>query len=406
MNVNVLYLAPESPINNLSEVLKKKLIRAQNNAVEKEFDSAGALAERVLGDTRISVRLPQTLYQQNVRLLSDQKLKELMQFFGDLLRAEGVAPQAVHHNAANLAERLQLVTAFDEPDVVIEDVRRKVEEIVRGFPKNAADIQVGKNPGDVLDPYILAATQSLLFGGDFEPAIEATVAHKALMMIEGLMGHLHEDVIGAMRGNVRVPEPRGVDQETLDPLNNPFPGADVVQPPKVPGETMRFHQLKSKTGSAKGGDGRRLGEQLKRLQNLYGGEIFYHALIGNTLRGHRSRAGVEKAAEGVVVLVGEASFEELTGSKVGPQLLLRLYQSAFTEVAQQTGYRVDTMAAGIVATFKDRSEQEGEGFLEVILDDATAGPRDQQDNRIYVSTGRGRKRIEEIVIDEVPRKDF
>jgi hypothetical protein len=150
MSVNVLYLAPESPINNLSEVLKKKLIRAQGNAVEKEFDSAGALAERVLGDTRISVSLPQTLYQQNVRHLSDQKLKELMQFFGELLRAEGVAPQAVHHNAANLAERLQLVTAFDEPDVVIEDVRRKVEEIVRGFPKNAADIQVGKNPGDVL----------------------------------------------------------------------------------------------------------------------------------------------------------------------------------------------------------------------------------------------------------------
>jgi len=37
------------------------------------------------------------------------------------------------------------------------------------------------------------------------PGIGATVGHKVLMMIEGLLGHLHEDVLGAMRGNVRVP---------------------------------------------------------------------------------------------------------------------------------------------------------------------------------------------------------
>jgi hypothetical protein len=111
---------------------------------------------------------------------------------------------------------------------------------------------------------------------------------------------------------------------------------------------------------------------------------------------------VEKAAAGVVVLVGEASFEELTGSRVGPQLLLRLYQSAFTEVAEQTGYRVDTMAAGLVATFKERAERDGEGFLEVILQDATAGPKEQQDNRVYASSGRGRTKIGDvpIVIDK------
>lgn len=390
MSVQVLYLPPDNPIQLLRDGLKEKLVKAQGNAVHREYRTAGELAERVLHDTRISIKLPKAIYDEGVRYLSDKKLKDLVPLFAEVLKNQGVAAQAIHHNAANLAERVQLVTAFDEPDAMIEDVRRKVEEIAKGFPKNAADIQCGRNPGDVLDPYILAATQNLLFGGDFEPAIEATVAHKALMMIEGLMGHLHEDVIGAMRGNVRVPEPRGADQETLDPLNNPFPGADVVQPPKAEGEGMRFHQLKSKTGSAKGGDGRRLGEQLKRLQELYGGQIFYHALIGNTLRGHRSRAGVEKAAAGVVVLVGEASFEELTGSRVGAQLLLRLYQSAFTEVAVRTGYRVDTMAAGILATFKERAEREGEGFLEVILDDATAGTREQQDNRLYGRTGQGK----------------
>ena len=149
--------------------------------------------------------------------------------------------------------------------------------------------------------------------------------------------------------------------------------------------TLVFAQTASGFASIRG---RRLGEQLRRLQDLYGGQMFYHALIGNTLRGHRRRAGVEKAAPGVVILVGENSFEALTGSGVGPQLLLRLYQSAFTEVASSTGYKVETMAAGIVATFKAKAEQEGESFREVILEDATAGEKEQQDNRLF---GTGKK---------------
>jgi hypothetical protein len=60
------------------------------------------------------------------------------------------------------------------------------------------------------------------------------------------------------------------------------------------------------------------------------------------------------------------------------------------------------MAAGIVATFKERAERDGEGFLEVILQDATAGPKEQQDNRVYASSGRGRTKIGDvpIVIDK------
>ena len=100
------------------------------------------------------------------------------------------------------------------------------------------------------------------------------------------------------------------------PANSPFPGTDVVQPPYKLGETMRFHQIKSKTGFAKGDDGRRLGEQLKRLQDLYQREMLYNALVGNTLRRHRSKTGVEKAAAGIIVVVGEASFHELTGRRI------------------------------------------------------------------------------------------
>ena len=64
--------------------------------------------------------------------------------------------------------------------------------------------------------------------GDFRSAIAATVTHKALMILEGLMGHLHEEVIGRMRGNMKNPEPRADNAEILDFQFNPFPGADVI----------------------------------------------------------------------------------------------------------------------------------------------------------------------------------
>lgn len=146
--------------------------------------------------------------------------------------------------------------------------------------------------------------------------------------------------------------------------------------------------MKSKTGSAKGGDGRRLGLQLAELTRLYGGEVFYDAIIGNTLRGHRSMAGVLRAAPSVVVLVGKAAFQELTGSSAGPQLLLRLYQSVFEAAARETGYSLESVVATIFLAFKERAETHGEGFLETVLHDAVNGPSDQQDSRHFVSRGR------------------
>jgi hypothetical protein len=126
---------------------------------------------------------------------------------------------------------------------------------------------------------------------------------------------------------------------------------------------------------------------LQRLKNTYGGEIFYGALIGNTLRGHCSRAGVEAAAPSVVVLVGEAAFEELTASRQGPQLLLRVYQSAFQEVARKSGYSVEQISATILEAFRSRADELGEGFLESVLRVATAGPKSVQDSRQANSPG-------------------
>jgi hypothetical protein len=120
---------------------------------------------------------------------------------------------------------------------------------------------------------------------------------------------------------------------------------------------------------------------LQRLKDTYGGVIFYDALIGNTLRGHRSRAGVEAAAPSVVLLVGEAAFDELTASRQGPQLLLRVYQSAFQEVARKSGYSIEQISTAILEAFRTRADQLGEGFLESVLLAATAGPKSAQDSR-------------------------
>jgi hypothetical protein len=380
------YAPPAHPLQSVNPDLKKRLIRAQSNLLELEFGSAGELVEKALSDLRIKCPVSRPLYESPLSEITNQTYGDLTRLFSALLSEAGFPEQSIPLHAVNLSQRLQLIQAFDAPDVVIANVEEKIGKIVDRFPQTAADIERGRNPGDVIDPYILAATQYLLTGGDFEEAVGITVGHKALMMIEGLIGHLHEDVIGMMRGNVRSPEPRGVDQEALDLIQNPFPGADVVQPPWSDSRSIHFHQLKSKTGSAKGGDGKRLGEQLRRLQEYYGGEIYYHALIGNTLRGHRSRTAVERAAPNVVVLVGSASFRELTASEIGPQLLLRVYQTSFTTVANKRGYLLNTMVSGIVATFTERAIQMGDGFLESILADVTNGPGDQQDSRIQKSS--------------------
>ena len=394
MPIKVLHVPNGHALNRVEESLRRRIVQAQSELLESEFHHAGDLCDRAFSDLKVAVKSPSNLRGQSAAQFGDTSTRDIGDFFAKTLATNGVPAQAISRQAANLTHRVQLLRAFRDPDQVISDTCQKVLEIVRNFPQTAADIRCGRNPGDVLDPYIFGAAQLLMCAGDFEGTIAATVSHKVLMMIEGLLGHLHEDVIGAMRSNVRTPEPRGEDQETLDPLTNPFPGADIMQPPLSTGRPLRFHQVKSKTGSAKGGDGRRLGVQLTDLQKLYGGEVYYDALIGNTLRGHRSMAGVKRAAPNVVVLVGDAAFRELTGCAAGPQLLLRLYQSAFEVAAQQTGYRIQNIVAAIFATFKERADELKEGFLETLLHDAINGPTSEQDSRHFVSARQRRQQTE------------
>ena len=383
------FVSDRNPIQRINEDVRGCLIRAQGNTIENAFSDAATFYAKVFDDLKLSLVIPDGLRHTPVRNVTDQPFGALVQRqFLPILETVGITGSAASLHAVNLARRTQLVRAFEHPDTVLNHVLEKISTIVKTFPRTAKDIERGRNPGDVLDPYILAATQTLLYGGNFQGAIGATVAHKALMIIEGLMGHLHEDVIGKMRGNIRAPEPRGFNQELIDLHDNPFPGSDIVQPPTREGENIRFHQVKSKTGSAKGGDGKRLGDQLRQLRRYYSGEVYYDALIGNTLRGHRSRRGVLDSEPQAVVLVGEAAFRELTRSTVGPQLLLRVYQNSFEEASRRTGYRIDAMAANIISAFEERAEAAGEGFLELILLDSIGSNPDEQDSRTYTPPSR------------------
>ncbi len=378
------HVSARNPIHRVHPEVHASLCAAQANILGHAFPSARDLMDAAIDDTKIRVRAPVAMGDQPADALADRPFPDLTGLCESTLRDQGVSGERVLTlHAHNLAQRIQMVRAFENPDSVLRMVRDKVVAVVNEFPADIGDIEVGRNPGDVLDPFILSATQALLYSGSFDAAIGATVAHKALMMIEGLLGHLHEDILGEFRGNVRAPEPRGFNQELLDPHTNPFPGADIVQPPGSAGEPVGFHQVKSKTGSAKGGDGKRLGEQLRQLHQYYGGDTYYDALIGNTLRGHRSMNGVLKASPTTVVLVGAAAFQGLTRSKVGPQLLMRVYQNAFAEAARSTGYSVQKMSRRIIAAFKERAESGNEDYLDTLIHSSIEGPVEDQDSRHF-----------------------
>jgi hypothetical protein len=368
--------------------MRAEFVRAQQSVLDIAFPNAASFCERVLGDLKLSIGLPREMADQPAAAVADLELADLIALFEGILKSDGIPGSARHMHAENLARRAQLVRAFDRPDAVLEWVTTKVIQIVEDLPKTASDIEVGRNPGDVLDPYLLAANQALLCEGDFRQAISATVTHKALMILEGLMGHLHEEVIGQMRGNVRNPEPRADNAEMLDLTFNPFPGADVVQPPVFNGDCLRLHQIKSKTGTLNSSGGKRLAEQMRQLRMAYpGAELYSHSLVGNTLRGHRSMGGMLRVEPNLIVQVGQASFKVLTGSESGAELLVRVYQAAFELAAEQTGYSVENMTRVIVQTFIERAESEGEGFLESVVHQSTQGEPENLDSRTY-SGGR------------------
>lgn len=381
------FLPPNHAIQRIGPEIREALVRAQRSTIARDFADGHTFAQQVCADLRMDLKLPADLRESAVATVSDLPFANLLELWSDILRQNGVPDSAVAGHASNLAHRTQLVRAFADPEQTLRWAKEKTISVIGDFPRTAAHIERGRNPGDVLDPYILAATQVLLYRGDFQQAIGATVAHKALMILEGLMGHIHEEVLGRMRGNMKNPEPRGANQELYDAVLNPFPGADILQPPSATGERLRIHQVKSKTGTLNASGGARLAEQMRQLRMRYAGaEIFSHSLVGNTLRGHRSMGTMLRAEPSLIVTVGDAAFRILTGSVNGAELLLRLYQNAFQLAADETGYDIEEMAVSITTTFHERASQAGEGFLELLLHHVTRGIPGEQDSRPFVRT--------------------
>lgn len=249
------FVHDKNPLHRVASGLKTKLIQAQHNLVTNEFSDAGQLLHRVFDDLKLNLLAPPFLKDHPVGEIADVEFGVLRTLSADLLRKSGVAEDAISLQALAIAQRIHLVRAFHDPDKAIAKVFTKIADIVKTFPRTAQDIEKGRNPGDVLDPYILAATQILLHGGNYPSAVTTTVGHKALMIIEGLLGHLHEDIIGEMRGNTRVPEPRGTHQEMLDLETNPFPGADIVQPPdRADGTSVSSSKKQDRISQERRGD--------------------------------------------------------------------------------------------------------------------------------------------------------
>ena len=359
------------------------MLATQQASARRAFSSPTLLCQAACDRARVTQDLATALEQAAISAVLDVPHRQLLTLLTPRARELGLSDSAV----VKVADNVQLLRAFAKPDVVIEQVRAKVERIVDSFPRAAADLECGRNPGDVMDPFLLGATQFLLCGGSIDQGLEATVSHKCMMMIENLVGNLHQDVIGSMRTNIRAPEPKG---ESWDLIRNPFPGADVLQLPDAPGEPLRFFQVKSKTGSAKGGDGIRLGQQFDHLVKTFGGEIHYVAVVGTTLKGHRSMAGVLGAYPTAIVTVGQTALQLMTRSPVGGELLLRVYQTAFRDVAHAKGYTVREVASAIAAEFRRKFSAGDDDLLDGILRDVTKGPASEQDSRLY-QPPRGRR---------------
>jgi len=380
--MTIAYLPSDHAVHGIRPDLRQAFAAAQASALERTFATSGDLVRAGCRRAGVPLAIADAFDGEPLLPFADLPHPSLATLLRDAPAAAGLS----HGATVLLADQIQLLRAFAQPDAVIERVRAKVERVVAGFPRGAAELECGRNPGDVMDPFLLGATQFLLCGGSIGQGLEAAVLHKCMMMLEDLVGNLHQDVIGSMRGNVRVPEPQG---EAWDLVRNPFPGADIAQPPLASGEKLRLFQVKNKTGSAKGGDGKRLGDQFGLLMDKYAAETYYIAIFGRSLQGHRSMAGVLGACRETVVAVGETALKYLTRSEAGAELLMRVYQSAFRDVARASGYTVREIATAIALEFRHKLRLGDDELLDGILQDVTRGGLVSQDSRYYRALPRG-----------------
>lgn len=251
--------------------------------------------------------------------------------------------------AADVLGHLQRAMVFPDADKALADAISLCSVTVGSLPRNLDQILCGSNPGDVLDPVLLAFNVVSLADGDVDRALEHLVIHRCLMQAEDLVGNLHQSILGQAGGKQRVPEPRGKVKEGYDPETNPYPGIDVRL------ENQELYQLKNKTGSAKGGDGLRLGQQFRELGDIYPGcKRFYAAVLGTTLRGHRSKTGFLRGDPDAEVIVGLATIQQIGAYRDSPIVLLDLYCDAMEEAINRQGFDIGEVIATVQRKWHER----------------------------------------------------
>ena len=152
------FISTRNPIQRVNEEVRARLIAAQDNITHYAFPSGAHFYAKVFDDLKLSLTVPEKLQDKPVHDVSDTPFSGLVKDFLPILKAAGITDQSARIHAVNLARRTQLVRAFEQPDDVLSRVTGKISEIIQTFPRTAKDIERGRNPGDVLDPYILTAT--------------------------------------------------------------------------------------------------------------------------------------------------------------------------------------------------------------------------------------------------------
>lgn len=304
-----------------------------------------------------------------------------------------VAPEA----AQRYKVHLQRMLLWEDLSSVKTILTSLFDRVIAGLPRSLADLEQGSGR-DPLDPFIVAFAAPLLGGSSQTELLRALLIHKCMMKLEDLIGNLHQEALGRAAGLERVPEPVGVplpdgkrDKESWHETLNPYPGVDVRR------GNEEFYQLKNKTGSAKGGDGARLGRQLREIATRYPeSRRYYASVVGRTLSGHRSMGAVRAADPDAEVLVGLATFQQLGLHRDTADIVMELYLEEFDEAIKRNHYDVDEILARITQEWVAKHPGENPA-LAMLRDTITPLHPDDQSSRTYM---RRRKKIADIELGD------
>ena len=302
----------------------------------------------------------------------------------ELEAAFNVAPEAAQRYRAHL----QRMLLWEDLDAVRAAMTPLFDRVIAGLPRSLADLEQGRGR-DPLDPFIVAFAAPLLGSGSQTELLRALLVHKCMMKLEDLIGNLHQEALGRAAGLERVPEPVGVplpdgkrDKESWHETLNPYPGVDVRR------GTEEFYQLKNKTGSAKGGDGARLGRQLRELAARYpDSQRYYASFIGRTLSGHRSMGAVRAADPDAEVLVGLATFQQLGLHRDTADIVMELYLEEFDAALKRNHYDVEAILETVTHEWSAKHPGENPA-LAMLRDTITPVHPDDQSSRTYAPRRR------------------